>query len=558
MNKIIILGHDASGYGSLESFLLRCGMQTALPTSREGLLPKDIHQILRKAHQIPESQGITEERGFHPVSIRPVWNGMAMDLLLGNLGREPWGWADTDTLMFLEFWRSLDPDSMFAMVYDDPASVFHKHGFDVPDEAREKGMRNHLDNWFAYNSAMLRFYFRNIERCVLIHSGALQSETGCGMQEILAKFGGPHAIYQADPDAQPAPVATDDPALTLTTAECAISNTVSATESPTARFLIEYQLDEYPQYRSLYSELQSVADLPQVTPPAHANNDRSRAWYAWANERNCSIEKIQQYRNQSHSMDERIQTLQQQHDATILQLSQANREMGSSLEQIQKNLQEMVIELENSRKYTREACQERDAIASQSSKTNKELVGKNNVLEIQLLENKLRITEMDNERKLTFLQIIQAEEELAQSLRMNSMLRREVDALHAPQPKPGLVPPTGAAERVKEQLSYRLGALMVQKSKSPVSCLLLPVFLVCECISYHCERKVRRRECHLPLQEYADAEAAWRVKQQLSYRLGNALVRRSRSPVGWLMLPFALIRQMQTYHARRKDNAPCT
>ena len=37
----------------------------------------------------------------------------------------------------------------------------------------------------------------------------------------------------------------------------------------------------------------------------------------------------------------------------------------------------------------------------------------------------------------------------------------------------------------------------------------------------------------------SDAAVA-RVKQQLSYRIGNAFVRNARSPVGWIRLPFAV------------------
>ncbi len=469
MNKIIITGHPESGFGDVEALLLRCGMRPALPSRREGLLPKDIHHTLRKAHQIPAAHTITDERGFFPVPIGPVWHGMAMDLLLGNLNQEPWGWADPDTIFFLEFWRSLDPESIFVLVYDSPASVLREGSFDPSVEDAEAAIRALLDNWAAYNSAMLRYHFQHPERCLLVHSRQLRGDARYGVQEIQGRLSAP----LPDPDAsaetpgQIQPLQeTASPSSTALLADPDQTRPSPQPENPTARFLTEFQLDRFPQYRDLYDELQAAANLPlESDESTHA----------------CGIDALISWLRERKSFARAMRRLD-------------------------------------------DHCQD--------------------------LETKLRFIQRDHE--LTFLQHAQACEELEQVLLENQSLRFHLNAFENPPAPPK---PTGAAERVRQQLSYRLGSLMVSKTKSPLGLATLPFALVGEARQFRREKRSNHSTSLPPLHEYADFDQAAKVKKQLSYRLGNTLVRRCKSPLGWMILPFALARQIQVFHRNRRSDA---
>ncbi len=54
MNKIILLGRPTSGLHQVESLLLKSGMQAALPSERDGLLPRAVVEIMCQAHQPPQ------------------------------------------------------------------------------------------------------------------------------------------------------------------------------------------------------------------------------------------------------------------------------------------------------------------------------------------------------------------------------------------------------------------------------------------------------------------------------------------------------------------------
>ncbi len=110
MNKIILLGHASAGLEKVEALLLASGMQPALPSQRDNLMPADIVQTLCQAHQIAEVNEVLTEDDFAPVKVGAIWNGLAVDLILGNLSQPIWGLADSRNIYWLDFWASLDPN----------------------------------------------------------------------------------------------------------------------------------------------------------------------------------------------------------------------------------------------------------------------------------------------------------------------------------------------------------------------------------------------------------------------------------------------------------------
>jgi hypothetical protein len=111
----------------------------------------------------------------------------------------------------------------------------------------------------------------------------------------------------------------------------------------------------------------------------------------------------------------------------------------------------------------------------------------------------------------------------------------------------------GAAERVKQQLSYRLGSTIVRKSRGPVGWLTMPFALLGEIMAHGRGSSVRDGKPLPPIHTYEDAHEAERVKQQLSYRLGNTLVKHGRSPASWLKLPTAMRAEIKAFKQSRSN-----
>jgi hypothetical protein len=741
MNKIIITGHPYSGYGDVESLLLACGMREALPSRRDCLLPKEVHNILCNAHQIPDLLTINEERDFLPPQIGSVWHGMALDLLLGNLGQEPWGWADPNTLFFLEYWRNLDPNSVFVLVYDEPASALLENPTEVSSEKDERSVVRRLDNWFACNSAMLRFYFQNRDRCVLVHSRELAGNANYCLEEIQNRLSAPLEMSSAPDEiiqtAHHSPSYRDDE-WAATAAEIGFPTSIMSSGNPTERYLIDCLFEHRSQYRDLYDELQAAAIRPW-NHQAKMPNSATEAWIAWNRERDATVQAIREWGRYLQRNDAKILSLRKDHQLTSLQHSQACEELqqalldaqslrnenslkSEELERLRKEyqltslqrsqacdeLQQALLDAqslrnENSLKSEELECLRKDhqlrflqhsqaceelqqarldaqSLRNENSLKSEELerLRKDHQHSSQQLsqaceelqqarldaqslrnENSLKYEELErlrkehqlssllysqaceelqqalleaqslrienshkseklerlsNDHKLSSLQHSQACEQVqqalldAQSLRIeNTSKSEELDRLrndhqlisqrhsqsceelqqatldaqslrnensskseelekalaerHSAQLELQKIRDeihnatmlrTGAAERVKKHLSYRLGSLMISDAKSPIGFICLPFSLFLESQRFKRDKRKKLGNELSPLREYySDAYEAEKVQKQLPYRLGNALIRRCKSPLGWLFQPYALIRQTKTQAFRR-------
>lgn len=164
MKIVLTCGHPYSGYQFAHNALAAAGLAQAKPSRREGLTSADLHQKMAKACGLD----LLGEGPLGQLLPGKVWQNLAVDLLLGNLDQEAWGWADGNLIGFLEFWRDFDPQIRFLLVYSEPA-------FAVGQMLRN-GLLAHLDirravaSWEAGNAEILRFYNRNTDRCLLVNA----------------------------------------------------------------------------------------------------------------------------------------------------------------------------------------------------------------------------------------------------------------------------------------------------------------------------------------------------------------------------------------------------
>ncbi|MBV5328879.1 MAG: hypothetical protein JZU65_14825, partial [Chlorobium sp.] len=189
MSKIIIVGHPESGYQKIEHLLKSCGMETARASKNENLSPADICSVLRQAHKIPAVETITSEADVMQIQPGPVWNGLALDLWLGNIDQKVWGWADPQAINLLDYWKSLDPELMFLLAYNEPHSVFFRTHYEDINQCTSESVFRLLDNWTAYNSALLNFYLRNTDRSFLLNIRQVPDTPDYFLGQLKTRFG---------------------------------------------------------------------------------------------------------------------------------------------------------------------------------------------------------------------------------------------------------------------------------------------------------------------------------------------------------------------------------
>ncbi|HSW22937.1 MAG TPA: hypothetical protein VLJ62_09230, partial [Burkholderiaceae bacterium] len=151
--------------------------------------------------------------------------------------------------------------------------------------------------------------------------------------------------------------------------------------------------------------------------------------------------------------------------------------------------------------------------------------------------------ELASENELLLRQLHQVQEELELYYLENERLK----AATPPAP-PALY---GAAQRVREQLPYRVGAKLIEHSRRPLRWIGLP-FVLSTLVRDHRRNAPTAPANEPPLSDYADAQDAERARTHLSWRLGEAFLAHSSSPLGWTRMPWALRRAVRDY---RNDKA---
>ncbi|ENU2667026.1 hypothetical protein ACE4N1_000080 [Campylobacter coli] len=118
-----------------------------------------------------------------------------------------------------------------------------------------------------------------------------------------------------------------------------------------------------------------------------------------------------------------------------------------------------------------------------------------------------------------------------------------------------------AKTRIQNQLSYKLGQAMILNSKSILGYLIMPMALLSIIISHKQEQKIYQEKIKKdpslklpPLESYPDYKEALKLKNHLSYKLGEALIKASNNWYGggYIKLWFEIGKLKREF--RKKDN----
>lgn len=547
MNKIIIVGHPQSGCQEVESLLHACGMKPPLPSKRDGFLPADIGATLCKAYKKQTLADITVEEDIGQIDVGSVWNGMALDLLLANLDQELWGWSDPQAIYLLDYWKALDPKVTFVLVYDEPHRVLAETAHDKGETLSPEELSHRLDNWSAYNGALLSFFLRNPGRCLLVNVQQVRRAASSYLKALQVRLDFPLARLEVDQ--QVTSDSTCDNAGAEDEGACSVCDTSSQTTkndlamqasrgmavgalAPLTTpfpvpcladgYLIDCVMAEHPDCLQRYEELQSVANLP-LDRHGRRYHRPTDAWLVLVRKRASDSRVF----DELLASGERVtQELQQQTEA-FLKLLEDHATTNIELTTTKKKTEEQAAQLQK----------QIDTLKAQLAKqTDKEA-------EAPLEQHK----ELTQENELLLLQLHQVQEELERYYLENQQLKKNQAPAKAPKPVY-----YGAADRIKRQLSYRLGAVIVQRSNSLSGLLALPWALAREARDFRKEKAQRTPQKLPPIEQYQDAHQAEKVKRHLSYRLGTALVQHGGSPLGWLKMPFLFRREVKAFQQQRR------
>lgn len=577
-DKLLVVGHPLSDLEFVLEVMKECDISHAHHLEKEGIEAQEISHILLKAHGINHMNEVSEQ-----ISVSQVWNGLAMDLMMSNIDHSRWLWADSNALPLLNYWKSLDKNLAFVLVYNSPQKVVEKL-LENAELSAANEIEEIFGQWQSYNRMLLNFYYRNQDRAILVNSQQVQNNSKKYLQEVGKQIGLKHEEISSS----------------LVEIQTLEEN--SSSDDSLSGYLAQQLVDTNEEAKLLYLELESVSNLPLISDSDTKKPSVYQALTSYIHEqqntRSVSQELddvkekyvasyIQQesFKNRLEQTEQKAEALHEENELQLSQLMNVQEELEKIyFEKIELNeklkkaevlheedklqltqLMQVEEELEKTHHDKNRVQEKLNRVEENYNSTKNQ--HQESLRQLEQLESRLakeihkfeklhqektdhhseKRKELEEENRLLLEQLHIVQEELEKFYLQNKELKEKSDTIKSKQKKRHY----GAAERIKQQLSYRLGALMIENSTSFGGILALPSTLYGEVKRFRAE-KASRKEKLPPLHTYADAYDAERVKKHLSYRLGQAMIHSMQSPLGIVILPFALKRAHAEYKKERK------
>lgn len=616
MNKIVIVGHPSSGIEDVEKILVDSGMSLAESSLHDGLTPREIDATICKAYGgvTLNDASLRASTPFKQINVSSIWNGLALDLMRGNLEQTFWGWSDPLAIFLLDFWRNVDSEITFILVYNHPASVLKSNLYsDDGNETPSSDSIGHPGFWKPYNEALLHFYQRNSECCILVHGEQLQHVDGKLIKDV-AKLPQSDLVAQlnaAPRSASQLPVQasnesdneTPDTALaTVPEFEDVGLAGLKRKSTPLVSYLAETVVNTFSDELELYEELQAVATIPSQTRSS-AKVDSLEAWkalcllvknhheaLAQANDALAQTSHLQaekgQYLLEQKALSREHEILRQKIQNFRQELqkwSRINQEVEKkkkwALEKMysQKDeLQELSKKLEDATKQhqvaqlaAKEAVEFADKKATETALYAKQLDEKNTQLQIaQREKNRLAALAEEKTSEISW-HLMQLNEKKTQ-LQILQEAAKEAEA-HANETA------EKAEQRLRqiESLQFELNSISkqilvlrsqnqekAQQSSGKIASLLQEKHTLIQQLGKFSEELTAAREENKQLAAnqrpvYLGAEA--RAQKELPYRVGSAIIEYRLSVVWLLLFPWvlsALVRRVRIEHQNEAPDLP--
>ncbi|OOR83859.1 hypothetical protein B0180_05275 [Moraxella canis] len=571
--------------------------QKQIAPSAESKPKKNRHHAHRAPSQLLEPKTSQSEvlNPYHQKSPKKVWDNLSFDLILANAEQPLWGWSDAQAVSLLEYWAQFDEDFVFVLTYDKPSDVLVRLLDGAgQDDLSEGAIEQALKDWSSYNQALLEFQQKYPNRCLLVNGEQViysaknyvsavsdkitwQMDSSVADDQLLAvsdlqdkpqlsemsQFFAEQLLLEHDKVNQLFMQLQAQADLPLALQKRTF-NTLSLLKETIAQ---QKQLEStQEQLLATEKEFQSQTEnLKQAISSAKADHDKdiqtlkvAQGQLADQQQENTLIisqlhqvqEELEKYyletkkstdllnkeKKKSSELEKRAAELNKKSDELNQSVAQLTKEKQAIHEQKVK-LDELVKQ--ESQKLAALKKQSDDEVA-RLTEQNKKLTQENSV---KANENN---SSMQQENELLIRQLHQVQEELEkyylenQQLKLNNQSQNNSVNAASSQVQSKQTVYYGAADRIKQDLPYRLGSTMVSHSKSTKDLAKLPLALMKE---YRQFQKDEHKELP-PVEAYQDANEAEKVKKHLSYRLGKTLVDGVKSPKSMVDLPVKLGREI--------------
>ena len=299
INKFLVVGFDDITLEKTSLYLTQLGLSPANASKREEMRPREISKTILGSKKSKKS-----ETPFKQKKVSKAWGALAMDLFMGNLEHQQWFWTDREALPLLKFWKKVDGELAFIMLYDTP-TAYVKRYIDTQNSFDLTDVNAKLDAWCDYNEAMLQFFYKNQKKAIMLHEEVLKNSSLEQLQFLEEKVGLPFLTQEVS-----ASIQANDSAIV------AVIGSDKAQEDASFEYLVHDLLENRLDVQELYQELQAVANMPsqQMLQPQKRVED---ALSALVTLRGVQKETLQSLTHKEQTLEEVEAVLAQQKNVLV-------------------------------------------------------------------------------------------------------------------------------------------------------------------------------------------------------------------------------------------------
>nr|WP_315481658.1 hypothetical protein [uncultured Undibacterium sp.] len=414
MKCICIAGASQIGLLNVSDILAKAGMMQPRPSNRADFV--DIQSWHEQAFTMTTEESLIAPGRF--------MEQLAGDIFSANNKTDLWGWADTRSTWFLDFWLNFDPRLYFVLVFVSPEVMLANA---IVSKAKIDSVAAIMEDWQTHYQQLLRFHLRNPERSLLVDAS-----------ECLDS---PQAFVNACAKQWKLQIDTSTK-----------HDFISVPQDHTAHYLARQLCRDFPQTASLHHELIAtmtrLGEVKQVDGSALLSAEQVIANFHFLRDKSDELELLQAVR-------EELSVLKVDFDAALVRHALQQEEMATQL-------QHAMLQSETQQTALSSLMQEKAVLTEQCSSLKQDVAALGQARDQQLKltsEQQEKIAQVIKQYEATAVSHLQQQKEIE---RDNELLLANLHQVQCELEE--IIPKLEATQTLNDTLQRKLAILEKEKN----------------------------------------------------------------------------------------------
>lgn len=165
MKTLCITGTECAMFNKISDTIFNAGISPAKTITQPNGSSMDFNDWHQKV--VDENSLLSIDSSS---KIGRVWEQLAVDLFMENVGQEKWGWACPHSVKLLNFWHSFAPQLCFILLYSTPEEAIYSASKNLNNNSAHNNSGDAIiKQWLNDQQMMLKFYIKNPLQSLLIN-----------------------------------------------------------------------------------------------------------------------------------------------------------------------------------------------------------------------------------------------------------------------------------------------------------------------------------------------------------------------------------------------------